>query len=258
MMHPLPIFGYFFLVACMLVGCVLPVAPAHIQPTPIPETPLPAPTLATLTDLFPATSKSATTPYPFTIRTTTIAQLTVPDGRIIAADAFLSSLATPFIRRVPPGQYPVSLSLMRERGQPWESVAAARIDFQPTQPVVWERALSPGQDPGRLKPGEFFGYAVDSGTGSFASPGSAEALSLRLDRDSTYMDTIIKATEVHSSTGSWASLIPDSTIGQTIVVFAAGYGDGVYASYWGLDQHGKPVCLITDFMVIAITHVPTP
>jgi len=219
---------------------------------------MPIPLLADLNDLFPSTLTSSTRPYPFTIRTEAIATLNVPSGEIIASDAFFGTLTQPLVRRVPPGQYPVSLSLIRENGQAWESVAAAKIEFQSTRAVSWELALIPGQDLNSLKPGEIFGYAVDSGTGSFASPASAQALTSKLDHDQGYIDEINKASEVHSTTGSWASLIPEPTTSQNIVLFASGYGDGFYASYWGLDQRGQAVCLITDFTLVEIKNLPIP
>ena len=33
-------------------------------------------------------------------------------------------------------------------------------------------------------------------------------------------------------------------------LFSSGWGDGGYASYFGLDQNNEPVTLVTDFQVI--------
>lgn len=250
--------GYLLLVALLLSGCTAPLPAQQPQSPPVQTTPIPVPALAGLSDLFPSTVTSYTTPYPFTIRAQVIATLNVPSGEIIASDLFFGTLTQPLVRRVPPGQYPVSLSLIRENAQAWESVAAAKIQFLPTQPVSWELALIPGQDLSSLKPGEIFGYAVDSGTGSFSSPSSAQAFANKIDQDQGYSDEINKASEAHSTTGSWASLIPDPATGHNIVSFASGYGDGAYASYWGLDQHGQAVCLITDFTLVEIKKLPIP
>jgi len=256
--HSRSTLGYLLLVALLLSECIAPLPVQQPQPTPVQATPMPVPVLADLSDLFPSSVTSYTTPYPFTIRTEVIATLNVPTGEIIASDLFFGTLTQPLVRRVPPGQYPVSLSLMRENTQAWESVAAAKIQFLSAQPVSWELALIPGQDLSSLKPGEIFGYAGDSGTGSFASPASAQALTSKLDQDQDYTDEINKASEVHSTTGSWASLIPDPTTGHNIVFFASGYGDVFHASYWGLDQRGQAVCLITDFTLVEIKKLPIP
>ena len=34
------------------------------------------------------------------------------------------------------------------------------------------------------------------------------------------------------------------------VLFGTGWGDGSYASYFGLDAQGKPVVLVTDFQLL--------
>ncbi|WP_411265986.1 DUF4241 domain-containing protein [Bacillus sp. MZGC1] len=28
------------------------------------------------------------------------------------------------------------------------------------------------------------------------------------------------------------------------------FGDGMYPSFWGLDQNGEPACLVTDFLIM--------
>src|SRR5262245_58885945 len=153
-MRPHSTLGYLLLVALFLSGCSAPLSAQQPQPTPVQATPMPIPVLAGLGDLFPSTLTSYTMPYPFTIRTEAIAILNVPSGDIIASYLFFGTLTHPLVRRVPPGRYPVSLSLIRENSQAWESVAAAKIEFVSTQPVSWELALIPGQDLSSLKPGE--------------------------------------------------------------------------------------------------------
>jgi hypothetical protein len=38
--------------------------------------------------------------------------------------------------------------------------------------------------------------------------------------------------------------------GANVVEFSTGWGDGCYASYWGLGDDGEPCCLVTDFGVL--------
>lgn len=38
--------------------------------------------------------------------------------------------------------------------------------------------------------------------------------------------------------------------GLNVMIFSSGYGDGFYASYWGFDDTGSPVALVTDFRVL--------
>ena len=41
------------------------------------------------------------------------------------------------------------------------------LRLRKAKPVRWEMAVWPGQDPTELEADQFFGYGVDSGTGSF-------------------------------------------------------------------------------------------
>ena len=47
-----------------------------------------------------------------------------------------------------------------------------------------------------------------------------------------------------------ATLLLDPSTGANMIAFESGWGDGRYASYWGLDRDGAPVCLLTDFEVV--------
>ncbi|PRS80614.1 hypothetical protein C6348_08240 [Bacillus sp. YBWC18] len=34
-------------------------------------------------------------------------------------------------------------------------------------------------------------------------------------------------------------------------MFTTGFGDGMYPSFWGLDdENGEPACLVTDFLIM--------
>jgi hypothetical protein len=43
------------------------------------------------------------------------------------------------------------------------------------------------------------------------------------------------------------SIVLDEQRELNMFIFTSGWGDGEYASYWGFDANGSPVCLITDF-----------
>ena len=244
------------LLSILSTACLPQIRQLLPQPTPTEGTPIPVPVLVDLSELFPSTPTFYATPYSFSIRTEVIATLDIPTGEVIASDLFYGDAMGPLARQVPPGDYPVSLSLMNNEGQPWESVAAARIQFSSDQPTSWELALLAGQDPTTLESGQLFGYAVEPGTGSYSSPAAAAALAARLEADQAYIYEIIRAGEVHRNTGSWASIVPDLSTKVNIVFFASGYGDGAYASYWGLNLTGDPVCLITDFSLVHIENMP--
>jgi Protein of unknown function (DUF4241) len=82
-----------------------------------------------------------------------------------------------FVQRAEPGTYPVQLirADYYDPGNPrgnahFSLVAAARLVIRDEPTARWRLALRDGQDDRRLAADEFYGYPVDGGTGSFASP----------------------------------------------------------------------------------------
>ncbi len=171
-----------------------------------------------------------------------LAELFFPSGAIVACDgAILDEL--PFERRVPAGRYPLTLLIARIKDD--ERVAFALLRFS-AQPVVqWELATRPGQDRSKLKADQIFGYGVDSGTGAFAD---AKAIDAIVD-DGEAMQKFVddcgdEMQKCYRHTRSWAVAEGES---GSIAAFSSGYGDGSYASYFGLDATGASAALVTDF-----------
>jgi hypothetical protein len=107
------------------------------------------------------------------LRRRTIADLRLSSGRLIVSDAFIFD-PTPLDAELPRGEFPVSLSITHIETD--QRVAFAVIQFTKTPPFSWRMLAFPGQDIGTLKPDEFFGYGVDSGTGCFIDASAAQAL----------------------------------------------------------------------------------
>src|SRR5262249_19599193 len=103
-----------------------------------------------------------------------------------------------------------------------------------------------GQDPAKLKGDQVYAYGVDSGTGSFADPGAQEILN---GRNAQALSDRISAAmkQVSDSACDW--VLVDTPKGSA-ALFSSGWGDGGYASYFGLDETGDPVVLVTDFAVV--------
>jgi hypothetical protein len=198
-----------------------------------------------------------------TARTQEIGNVVLPDGKIVVADAFAGADRSPLAQTVPPGEYPVVLSLITYPDSPYEAVAAALLRLAPGEPVTWRLATIPGQDVAALGADEFFGYPVDSGTALFASPAGArlfgEKLSILGVLDVGYLKQVSQAMEANAPNGGgWANLVLDSRSGANVVLFQSGYGDGVYAAYWGYDGDGTLVCLATDFDLAYSDASPPP
>ena len=184
--------------------------------------------------------------------TTTVAiagDVVLPSGRLVASDGMILD-APPFTLTVEPGRYLVSLLVTDFPASGDHRVAAALVRVADGEPVDWQLAVVDGQDPTELGPDEIFGYGVDSGSGAFTSPEAAailadEAAFQRYHTaalDALYPDdqTIMDST----------SLNVDPVTGANVVTFSSGFGDGVYATYAGLDAAGAPVVFLTDFAIL--------
>jgi hypothetical protein len=258
------------LVAVLLVGAVVVVGVLRATPQPSPSPPTsPSPSSSPASS--PASSaafalrEDAATVYG---RFATLGQATaggeagalsasragvlaLPTGRVVAADVYVVD-AVPFVRQVQPGRYEVT-ALHLDLGPLDDRIAAAMVRFAPGDPVQWEMAVTPGQDASQLRGnGGIFGYSVDSGTGCFTSAEAVDALGTADPVASTAYARLVetamfpKPNEIRST----AEIAVPGTDGLDVVAFESGFGDGAYASYFGLDARGMPVVLLTSFGIL--------
>jgi hypothetical protein len=186
-----------------------------------------------------------------TLRLRDAGELLVTSGRVVACDPFASPDAEPFTRAVPPGRYPVVLSVAHFEDDD-QRVAAAMLRLGGGRPVSWELALVPGDEPAELAEGEVFGYGVDSGTGCFMDEEAARTLTQKMDEDEDYSEEMMdEMDKTYVDTWSWANFVLNDA-GANFVAFSAGVGDGLYASYFGLDAEGRAVSLVTDFSLFEL------
>ena len=188
-----------------------------------------------------------------TVRRHRVADLVVPSGHVVACDPLAGPAPPPFDTEVAPGRYPVVLSVAQFRANGDLRVAYAMLRFNERDPLRWVMATRPGEDVLSLPPGRVFGYGVDSGTGCFIDAAAVPALRARLDGDAGFSQAIIAELEqTYAPTWDWANIELDRESGVNLVCFHAGFGDGFYASYFGLDAQGAPACLVTDFGVVTL------
>lgn len=205
--------------------------------------------------------------------------LVLPSGRIIACDPgwLWCKDVDPFSRTVPPGRYPVLLSVV-DSGVDDGRTACAMVKFCSESPVRWEMALRPGEDLAQLRRNQFFAYGVDAGLGCFVDAQvverrSDEELQRLVDRaieQRIQLDDWLAAQElvtlltypsqqIVDRSGFNLTLDPDMDTfnltldpdtGGNAIAFGSGYGDGSYASYWGFTADDELACLVTDFRVL--------
>jgi Leucine-rich repeat (LRR) protein len=160
-------------------------------------------------------------------------------GRLVGCDPYLIRSARPFAKMVPPGMVLVETVTVHDERQT-SRVALAWIRWTRDSPypidrvVRWERALVEG-DP----TGERSLMRVDYATAAYCD-GETPA---KFEAESAY----------HALTRSMEMTIPwqpHRKPGGTVVGLQCGMGDGSYPSFWGLDETGKVVGLLTDFLFI--------
>jgi hypothetical protein len=180
-----------------------------------------------------------------TVEPRPVGTIAVPSGRIVVCDPSDGKTGRrPLARAVPPGTYPVTISVGRLDAIEEQRVAAAMVRFSARPVARWEAAANEGDDPATLKAGQYFGYGVDAGIGCFVDAGTAAGLTF--DVWDAKVLTAVLAADPKALCGA-AEVAID---GGNLVAFTTGAGDGIYASFWGLDPQGEPVVLVTEFRIV--------
>lgn len=192
----------------------------------------------------PATSGNRT----LTFRAVQLPALRVPSGRVTASDGLMLD-AEPFTQVIPVGEHALLLAIAVIDDD--ERIAFAKLRFKSEPAARWEIATCRGQNPASRKRRELVGYGVDSGSGCF---GDSEAYKLVRDAGSDFVDKMIdESQKVYRHTRDWLSI---DTGAGSFAMFSSGYGDGLYASYFGLSAKGALVSLVTDFGLVKWAATP--
>ena len=182
-----------------------------------------------------------------------IGELKLLTGRLMAQDPGwgMHPGVQPFTVGVPPGRYPVTLSISHwdqsprpGPASPMRLVNAAKLTVRDEPAASWELALQPGQDPATLEDGHFYGFGVDSGTGCFMDASAREHLhQLQADQDlwSEAIGGVFERGGIDVPTGD-----PD----VNIIVFKCGMGDGSYPTWIGRAANQDPVCFVADLELL--------
>ncbi len=204
----------------------------------------------------------------YTVKLVDLAPVTLPTGKIFAADPFTFQRVEPFERAVKKGTYAITASIAKyvplKKGRPQERVGAVMLRIARGEPASWINATRKGQKLGKLQPSFHYGYGVDAGTGCFCDLTAATALAqlneVELANENFEGWLMAKVSKgMLSSKQAWGTgtAITVPATKANIVVFSSGWGDGFYGSYWGLSKKGEPLCLVTDFGVFPEPRAPT-
>ena len=198
-----------------------------------------------------------------------VGDLILTSGKLIAADALVRMAEVPFDLNLKPGRYPVTLSIANYISRKSERVAYAMLSRQSDEgtssqramsgsektPIRWEKATYLHEEGDSISPSEyeFYGYSVDSGTGSFMD---AEVEQILLDtelvepKEDAWWYRLDELLDQSSRrTWSWANMCIDEKSQANIIAFSSGLGDGTYPSYFGYDEKNEVSKIVTDFLL---------
>lgn len=188
-----------------------------------------------------------------TLRHYTLGDLVLPSGKVVACDPGVFPETLPFTLQLPPGRYPVIVSVATIADIDEHRIAYAMLKLNEHIPVRWEMATTEKQDIKTLEDGEVFCYPVDTGTGCFMDAQVGQLLEQRRSKGEDFADQLFDTLERHPILFvlvRGASTIIDEATEANVIIFESGWGDGCYASYWGYDAENKLACLVTDFAVL--------
>ena len=160
-----------------------------------------------------------------------IGTVVLPSGLLVVCDPFIKSEPIAFEQKLAPGEYKVTAALLdAENKRP----IATMLHIQEGTSVRFELALKPGQN---RNEDTMFGFPSGAGTGAYMD---------LLATPTVFKDETFMAHAIGYDYENYASAVVDPVTKANIVVFQTGFGDGVYSSWWGFNENGEVVCLVTD------------
>jgi hypothetical protein len=180
-----------------------------------------------------------------------LGDLILISGKLVTCDPLVFPNTEPFTVNLNPGRYPVLVSIAHIPENNDRRVGYAMLCLSKQTPIRWELATVPDQCLSLLKEGEIFGYGVDSGTGCFMDANAALLIEESLDAENFEETLANKLLEIMEKnfipTWKWANLCIDESTGANVIAFSSGWGDGIYATYFGYDIDDNIVSVVTDF-----------
>ena len=197
-----------------------------------------------------------------------IGKCDLPTGEIVVCDPLveLEERTCPaFCTTVEPGTYNVEIAVVEDaEEEDFFHYIATRMILTDKRPVKFVEALTGEEDLTGKTPDSYFGFGVESGLACFADKQSQEEfhkfshdfyedINNKNIFDGFFNPQLIESYKNHpefqSDDGDYA-IIPMPYSENRIAVFSAGYGEGVYPVYFGIDKNNQISQLVIHFIDI--------
>ncbi|MFE9675395.1 DUF4241 domain-containing protein [Streptomyces sp. NPDC006259] len=160
--------------------------------------------------------------------------LRLPSGQLVVSDPGWIG-KTPRTVAVPPGEFPVTLSVLRTTRGAY--VAAAGVTLLDVPAHEWDMALRPDEDLGLLSEGRFYGVGVDTGTAAF------------MDATRTVIEDELDEGLFLPLDSHFSVELPGTEFEPNLIAFRAGRGDGAYPVWIGRTEDGRVGRVVVDFQL---------
>lgn len=199
-----------------------------------------------------------------------LGELSVPTGRLIVRDPFVympDRHEKPYLESVPPGRYPVQVSVVLPEEGECARYAAVRMIVNDRRPVGFYEALVGYEKVFEMGDGEYFGFAVDTGLGCICDEEThqeycdwIEDYESENEEDaytgyfSELFEESARARPEHQrEAGDWIVWTVPGT-DHNMMMFQSGFGDGAYPVYWGYDADGAICQAVIQFIDIELNY----
>ena len=197
-----------------------------------------------------------------------IGEVSLPTGEIVICDiinnlGIKDNMIRPFINKVDPGDYNIMISVGRDETCK-DKYVAVKIEFNKVFPVKYEIAIKYGDVLKDLKPGQKYGFNVDSGLICVCDKQVENLYENQLndwdERDknkdilSDYFLFHLKENSKKNPKYSFDDYkwmmwkFPDTQF--KIPVIASAFDKGFYSCYWGLDKNDDVCNLVIQFLSV--------
>lgn len=185
----------------------------------------------------------------------TLGGLEIASGILVAADGLLLE-GPPLAGRVEPGRYPLQIVLAR-LGNGDERVALLQLKLGERPAERWvlaEPESAAVQRDGEEEESDSAGFEVESGIACLMDAAALAAWRAELNTSAEALRSLERVLrENRRPKWTWARVRAANAAG---VLVSAGFGEGTYAAWWGLDAAGQPVSLVLDFDLIDWAGLP--